>query len=360
MEQIQDTKMNFRGQRFFVGIDVHKKNWSVTVKSNGLELKTFSMESSPEILEKYLRNKYPGGEYYSAYEAGFSGYWINEELSKRGIKNIVVNPSDIPTTGKEKLGKSDSVDSRKLARELENGTLKGIYIPSRFEQELRTLCRLRGAKVRDIIRIKNRIKGYLNFYGIPIPEHNDCYHWTGKFIKYLEEKIEFEYRSGEEALSLCIEELKRTKEQIAKIIREVREITREYGMEEKIKRMYSSIPGVGYITAITLYAELMDMKRFRRIEELASYVGLVPTIKSSGEKEIVLGLTIRNHRHLRNILIEAAWAAIREDEAMYHYYCNLTQRMNKKRAIISVARKLLNRIRRVWLKEEEYVYGIVR
>lgn len=360
MNKMQDTKIDFRGQRFFVGIDVHKKNWSVTVKSNGLELKTFSMESSPEILESYLTRKYPGGDYYSVYEAGFSGYWINEELQKRGIKNIVVNPSDIPTTGKEKLGKSDSVDSRKLARELENGTLKGIYIPSRFEQELRTLCRFREAKVRDLTRIKNRIKGYLNFYGIPIPEQSDCYHWSGKFIKYLEEKVGFEYPSGEETLKFCLNELKHTKEQIAKITREIRAITRKYGKEEKIKKMYSTIPGVGYITAITLYAELMDMKRFRRIEELASYVGLVPTMRSSGEKEVVLGLTIRNHRHLRNTIIEAAWVAIREDEAMYLYYCSLLKRMDKKRAIISVARKLLNRIRRVWLKEEEYVYGIVR
>ena len=360
MEQVKNTQIDFRGQRFFIGLDVHKKNWRTTIRSNKLEMKTFSMEAQPEILENYLKKRYPGGEYYSVYEAGFSGYWIDESLKKRGIKNIVVNPADVPTTNKEKLGKSDPVDSRKLARELENGTLRGIYIPSRFEQELRTLCRLRGAMTRDLTRVKNRIKGYLNFYGIPIPEKSECHHWSGKFIKYLEEKIEFAYPSGQDTLKFCIEELKQTKDQLSRIVRELRRITRHYGLEEKIKRMYGTIPGVGYITAITLYTELMTMKRFRRTEELASYVGLVPAIRSSGEREVVLGITIRDHQHLRNILVESAWVAIREDEAIYQYYCSLIKRMNNKRAIISVARKLLSRIRSVWLKEEDYIYGIVR
>lgn len=360
MEQIKNTQIDFSGQRFFVGIDVHKKSWQTTIRSNNLELKTFSMSAQPDILVNYLRKKYPGGEYYSVYEAGFSGYWIDARLKELGIKNIVINPADVPTTFKEKLSKSDCVDSRKLARELENGTLRKIYIPSRFEQELRTLSRLRGATTRDLTRVKNRIKGYLNFYGIPIPERSECNHWSGKFIKYLEEKIEFAYPSGQDTLKFCIEELKQTKDQLSRIVRELRRITRIYGLEEKIKRMYGTIPGVGYITAITLYTELMTMKRFKRMEELASYVGLVPAIRSSGEREIVLGITIRNHQHLRNLLIESAWVAIREDEAIYQYYCSLIKRMDKKRAIISVARKLLSRIRSVWLKEEDYIYGIVR
>ena len=359
MNQVKNNQINFKGQKFFIGLDVHKRKWVVRVRSNGLELKSISIDSKPEILEKYLKGKYPGGEYYSVYEAGYSGFWVDKELKSRGIKNIVVNAADVPTTKKEKLRKNDRIDAGKLARELENGSLTGIYIPNRFEQELRTLSRLREAQTRNQTRIKNRIKGYLSFYGIGVPGPEECRHWSGRFIKYLEEKIKFEYPVGDETLRICIEELKETKTRIALITRELRNTSRKYGFEKTVKRLYSTVPGVGYITAITLYAELMNMRRFTRVGDLATYVGLVPSTASSGEKEVVLGLTIRGHQHLRYLLIEAAWVAIREDEAMYQYYCSLIRRMKNTRAIISVARKLLSRIRSVWLREEEYVYGVV-
>jgi transposase len=354
----KNTEINFTGQSFYVGIDVHKKQWYVTIRSNSLELKTFSMEPKPNELRNYLERKYPKGNYYSVYEAGFCGFWIDEKLKGLGINNIVVNAADVPTRSKEKLTKTDKVDSRKLARELENGTLEGIYIPTRFQQELRSLCRLRHTMVKESARIKNRIKGMMNYYGIELPPHSECYHWSGRFIKYLEE-VRLEYSMGNDCLGVFLEELKQTREKILKITRRLRQAVRENDLDDEIRKLYSTVPGVGWITAITLYTEIIDMKRFTNMEKLAGYVGLVPTIKSSGEKETVLGLTIRNSKYLRRMLIESSWVAIKEDEAMYECFCNLIKRMDKKRAIISIARKLLSRIRHVWLKQEEYVYGVI-
>lgn len=51
------------------------------------------------------------GNYFSAYEAGFSGLWPHYKLTELGINNIVVNPADIPTTQKEKVQKEDKRDS---------------------------------------------------------------------------------------------------------------------------------------------------------------------------------------------------------------------------------------------------------
>ena len=99
-----------------MGIDVHKHRWVVTVRSMKMELTTFSMNPSPNQLHTYLKRRYPGGRYFSVYEAGFSGFWIHEKLRGFGIENIVIHPADVPTTGKEKATKCDRVDSRKLAR----------------------------------------------------------------------------------------------------------------------------------------------------------------------------------------------------------------------------------------------------
>jgi transposase len=64
---------DFRGQSFFIGIDVHKSSWSVAVHSLNLQLEHFSQPPSVRVLINHLHKKYPGGEYYSAYEAGFFG-----------------------------------------------------------------------------------------------------------------------------------------------------------------------------------------------------------------------------------------------------------------------------------------------
>ena len=358
MNNGKNKEISFKGQSFYIGIDVHKKQWYVTIRSNGMELKTFSMSPNPEELSRYMERKYPWGKYHSVYEAGYCGFWIDRRLKEKEIINIVVNPADVPSIGKEKINKTDKIDSRKLARELENGTLKGIYIPSRFQQELRSLCRLRYTMVKENVRIKNRIKGMMNFYGIELPPHSECYHWSGRFIKHLEE-VRLEYKMGNDCVEMCLEELKERREKLLRITKKLREAVRENNLEEEIKKLYSSVPGVGFITAITLYTEIMDMSRFTNMEKLAGYVGLVPVIRSSGEKQTVLGLTIRNSKYLRGMLIESSWIAIKEDEAMYSYYCELIKRMSKTRAIISVARKLLSRIRHVWMSNEEYVCGVI-
>ena len=96
---------DFTGQRFYVGIDVHKKSWSVTIRSLNIQLEHFSQPPSVEVLINHLYKKYPGGEYYSGYEAGFSGTGIHEQLCSVRIHNIIVNAADIPSTDKQNKNK---------------------------------------------------------------------------------------------------------------------------------------------------------------------------------------------------------------------------------------------------------------
>lgn len=354
MQQIENKEKDFRGQKFFVGIDVHKKQWNVSIRNNNMLLKTFSMNPEPKELERYLTRNYPKGEYRSVYEAGYCGFWIHEELEKLGIKNKVVNPADVPTRGKEKVTKTDAVDSRKLARELENATIEGIYVPTKYHQELRSLCRLRSRLSSHQTRIKNRIKGHLSFYGKEVPPQSELHHWSNRFIQYIR-TIEFEHEMGKEYLEYCIKELEFTRKNIAEITKKIREKL----PQELFQLFTSSIPGVGGITTTTIISEIIDMKRFKRIDELASYIGLIPSTYSSGETERSYGIIQRRSTHLRNMLIESAWIAVREDPALLLHFNDLTQRMTKTRAIVSIAKQLLRRIRHVWLKNEEYVYNVI-
>ena len=100
-----NQKIDFSEDSIYVGIDVHKKQWSVFIMSDYKEHKGFVQPPDPGVLASYLKKNFPKATYYSTYEAGFSGFWIHEALKKEGINNIVVNPADVPTTDKEKKNK---------------------------------------------------------------------------------------------------------------------------------------------------------------------------------------------------------------------------------------------------------------
>ena len=135
------SKPDFSGQHIYVGMDVHKKSWSISIVTEHSTHKMFSQPPDPAVLSSYMQRNFPGATYHAAYEAGYSGFWIHDQLHEKGIDCMVVNPVDVPTKDKERSGKTDKVDCRKLARCLRNGELEGIYVPARVKVEDRGLLR---------------------------------------------------------------------------------------------------------------------------------------------------------------------------------------------------------------------------
>jgi transposase len=350
---VKTNQLNFQDQKFFVGIDTHKANWKVTIRSNGMLLKTFSMNPEPKELYSYLTRTYPGGTYFSVYEAGFAGYWIHRELVALGIKNIIVNPADVPTTNKEKDRKSDPIDSNKLSRELSNESLTGIYVPDTYQESIRVLSRSLSQYAKRSTQIKNRIKSLLSFSGVRC-ECDSKKNWSREFLKILSE-IKFKEDNTAFVMKKHLEELGHIRLQRLSTLRQIRKISKE-NVAIKVLR---TVPGIGVITAFALYAELVDMKRFSDLDHLASYVGLVPSTASSDKTELVRGITLRQNINLRFMLIESAWTAVRMDPVFTKRFNDLCKRMTKNRAIIRIAKKLLSRIRSVWLNSQEYVPGTI-
>jgi transposase len=349
----KSNTVSFKNQVFYIGIDVHKRSWTVTIRTDGMVLKTYSMKPDPGELARHLKRNYPDGIYKTAYEAGFCGFWIHKQLMECGIDNIVIHAADIPTTNKEKVNKTDKIDSKKLARELENNNLNSIYVPGNWEQQLRSLCRLRARLVSHSTRLKNRIKGHLAFYGIVLPENHELTHWSANFIKHLESEC-VEKKPGFDYLRFNIDELKEQRKRILTVTQSLRAYIRQTPIWDKVIRNLISIPGVAFLTAATLYTEIIDIERFKDIKKLASFVGLVPSSHSSGEHEQHSEITPRKNPHLRYLIVEASWIAVRTDPSMLKAFTELTKRMKKSEAIIRIARKLLNRIRFVWRNETQY------
>jgi hypothetical protein len=83
---------NYKGKTIYLGIDVHKNSYSVSVISDGTLIKRDKIIADPEILVCYCK-KFKGALIKSAYEAGFSGFHLHRKLVARGIDNIVVHPA---------------------------------------------------------------------------------------------------------------------------------------------------------------------------------------------------------------------------------------------------------------------------
>jgi len=356
----QSNKLDFTGQNIYVGFDVHLKNWRVTIMTEHLTHKTFSQPPKPEILHQYLAKNFPGGTYHSAYEAGFCGYWIHNKLKSLGINSMVVNPADIPTTDKERDRKDDTRDSRKIARSLSNNELMPIYVPSLKTLEDRTLVRTRSMLVKDITRYKNRIKSFLHFHGIEIHDsfNNNSSHWSKRFTNWLE-NIEMSEKSGKESLNLLIVTVKNLRNSLLQTTQQIKELSRTEFYKENIE-LLRSIPGIGFITSITILTELECIDRFGNIDNLCGFIGLLPSKHSSGKKDITGDITKRGHGVLRSAIIESAWTAARLDPALIKSYNSYCKRMEPNKAIIRIARKLLSRINYVLKNKQPYVCAVVK
>lgn len=356
----QYVQPDYSGQHLFIGLDVHKKNWVVSIRYNHMTLKTFSMDSSPKKLAEHMKRHYPGGIYHCVYEAGFCGFSVHRKLRELGFDNRVINPADVPTTHKEKLNKNDKPDARKLARELENHSLTAIYVPDEYHEQLRSLVRYRYSLVKRETQVKNRIKAYLHVQGVEIPDPKELCHWSGAFINYLKQ-LQFSHPFGNTCFASLLEDLKAVRIQLAKTTRQLRAYVNDQAvLKPIINECIASVPGIGFITALTFYSEIIDIDRFPDLDHLCCYIGLVPRLSGSGDNQQELGITPRRNPHLRYLMIEAAWVAIRKDPALTLVFAQLSQRMKKTNAIIRIAKKLVNRIRYVWKHQTSYQTAVIQ
>lgn len=345
---------DFNDQKFYVGLDVHKRSWSVTVRSLGIQVGHFTQRPGAEALSNYLRKNFPGGDYYSAYEAGFCGTGFHEQLCKLGISNMIVHAADIPATDKQKKNKTDVHDSSSIAKHLEKGNLEGIHILSREQQELRSVFRLREGKVKDVTRANNRLKSAMMYFGIVLPETLSKKDYLSlKALAWLND-CQMASPAGKITLQQYIAELKYQRSQLSQLTLLLR---------NQVKAVHStsyecalSVPGIGGITGIAMLAEIADFTRFDDPDEYCSMLGLCPWPDSSGDTIKTKGMQPRCNRHLRPLLIEASWTAIRKSPELFAYYSKHATRDSKK-AIVKVARRLALTVRAVIINGQPYQPG---
>lgn len=351
---------SFSGQTLYVGLDVHKKSWAVSIFSDHHELKTMSTDPNPDSLAKFLSRNYPGADYRAVYEAGFSGFGACRQLRELGIECQVVHPADVPTTHKEKIQKTDSADSRKLARMLRNNELSAVHIPDVELEMNRSLLRQRFNLSKDLTRQKIRVRSLLLQYGIEIPDHlskSQYRSWSKPYMEWLKNVPGAPFQL-QQVINNYLETGQILKKQLLEVTRQIRDLSRTDTFKANCDFL-NSVPGISTLVAMNMLVQFGDIKRFKGFAELCNYVGIAPTMYNSGEKTVTGKLTNRGRKSIKIMLIEASWIAVRRDPALTLRFNELSKRMNKNKAIIKIAKNLLNRIRYILINQTPYEMGVI-
>ena len=163
-----------------------------------------------------------------------------------------------------------------------------------------------------------------------------------------------------EGLRVCFESLielyEYLSDQLLKINQKVKELSQSLKYRQRLK-LLCSVPGIGTLIGMEILVELQDVERFKRPEELASYIGLTPSEYSTGQYVRQGRVTRCGNKRVRTCLVESSWILITKDPLMRLKYNKLKAMKGAKRAIIAIARKLIIRIRRILINNEPYVVG---
>jgi transposase len=338
-----------KGKSIYVGIDVHKKDWTIHIVCEGEEIYHATLPPDTSRLISLLR-RMEAKEVHTVYETGPTGYWLHEALIEVGFDSMVTPPSLVPkVSGKVK---TDNRGSKKLAAMLAGGFLKRVYVLTPEELAHRQLVRTRNQIEKHRKQTQNQIKSLLLFHGKRSPS-TLREKWTHNYLKWIE-TIQWEYEALKISMKTLLELFHHLDTQYKALTLEIEHMALTEKYRERVQ-LLTTIPGIGIFTAMAILVELQDIERFRRSDQLASYLGLTPSQRSSGERIRMGHITHCGNPRLRARFVESSWTLIRYDEGARKIYERIKhQTGSSKKAITAMARRLALRARRVLIYKKPY------
>jgi transposase len=341
-----------KGKPVYVGIDVHKKDWTVHIVCEGETVYHATLPPDSQGLVRLL-NRLEASEVHTVYEAGPTGYWLHDAFTIAEFDSMVTPPSLVPRIGGRV--KTDSRDSTKLATMLSGGFLKRVHILAPEDRAHRQLLRTRNQIERHRKQTQAQIKSLLLFHGKRAPKRL-LERWSAAHLTWIG-TIQWEYPT----LKTSMDALLMLYHQLDTQLDALNDQIAVLAQSEKYRKqaaLLTQIPGIGVYTAMSILIELQDVKRFHRGDQLASYLGLTPSQRSSGERVRLGQITRCGNPRLRARFVESSWTLIRYDKDVRATYERIKHQTGSgKKAIVAVARRLALRMRRVLLDQTVYHYG---
>jgi transposase len=141
-------------------------------------------------------------------------------------------------------------------------------------------------------------------------------------------------------------------EQIATTDRMVRAAAKQ----NSVTRRMMTVPGVGPVTAVRVFAALDEVERFEGAHKVQAYLGLTPGEHSSSERQRRTGITKAGPTEVRRVLVQAAWSArqAKGSHPMVDWARHIELRRGKFIATVALARKIAGVLYAIWRDETTY------
>ena len=319
-----------------IGLDVHKRSIYVTeLKEDGNINEQYEMANSEDCWNEF-RDRYLKQKPEIALEVSTSGKYVTGLLRDMGFSVHMADPSKLPVIYRS-TRKNDREDSFKIARALHLGELSEGYLPSAEIDDLRSMTRYRKSIGEEITTLKNRIHAVLTRHGISIPA-TDIFGNRG--LRIIDTRSSVLSSMERIMLADILERIKDLKDRASSIEDEMVRCT----AGNRDVNLLITIPGIGVYSVTSIVAEIGDIKRFEKKEKLAPYAGLTPRQNQSGNRDIKGHITKHGPSMLRFILVTAAHSLIKYSRKMKMKYLSIVRRLGKNRAIVAIARILVETI----------------
>lgn len=289
----------------YVGLDVHKESFSIccyTFEADKI-LYQQKIPGNYKYVLRYIeqiRRHFPKETIFlCGYEAGCLGYSLYHHLKNHGLECCILAPSTMGIVNNNHV-KTDRKDAGNIAKCLAFHTYSEVYVPTKEEEAVRDYIRMKEDHTKLLKMVKQQILSLLL--------RQDCNYdggstWTIKHVKWLKTlSLEGMFQETLDEYLVTFEQLSSKIELFDKRISEL-SLKEEY--VEKVKKLGCFI-GIREHTALSFIVEVGDFKRFKKAEQFAAYLGVVPSENSSGENKNRYGITKAGNTHLRRLLTEAA------------------------------------------------------
>src|SRR3954469_15264580 len=250
--------------------------------------------------------------------------WLWETLEPLVEKLVLADATQARALAGRRL-KTDREDSFNIAELLAAGRLPTCYAPPVEVQLLRDVARHRSSFSRQHAHVLGRVKSLMDANNRPGPARLA----SDGLIRYLKAQGDKLPERHVAMLWDCVDQLALTERQIDQAERTIAELVQRDAFASAYELLVS-FPGVALVTAATVLGEVGDFKRFQDSKAIGRYAGLNPRVFASGGKQREGHIAKTGSPHLRWILQQAAWTAVRTDEHVKTIYLRIAKRAGKK------------------------------
>ena len=327
-----------------VGLDIHRVFAEAVMLDGGKLVRLGRVGMTRDHLEAFARTL--THDDHVVVEATGNAAAVVEAIAPHVGRVAVANPRQVRLIAHAKI-KTDAIDAAVLARLYASGFLPEVWIPDQRTLALRRQVTRRNQVVRQRVRLKTIVQSILHAHLVPQCPHADLFGHKGRAWLTAQHLPEDE----REAVERHVREYDRAGEDLRVV---ERELARGALADASVKRLMT-IPGIDMVVAVGLTAAIGPIERFKKPDQLVSYIGLNPSVHQSGEGAARHGrITKQGRTHARTMLVEAAWQAVRGPGPLRAFYQRVSSRRGNHVAAVAVARKLAVIVWHLLVKGEDY------